>query len=237
MEKIYLLQIDKADFVKTRWLFNWDESKAPAENIPGALGELEALKDLRQQGVVDLLDERNEANPTKTKFRELADYQISQTKFYRPDADKAYLWFDWCAWITGLDYEKFAGACRDNGFQPNTGATEAYFSLESFNIPVVAINGMRYKMKMFRSGHRPEEIVLFCLDDKSGKLVTLDDLLDKGILSRPTNLNQVFAKTQFGSRNALSPFVTIRPDRIKVSRQAILSPEQQAKIIAVSSDF
>lgn len=247
LQKIYALKaIDKADFVNTRWLFDWSVDKAPVDNVPIATGELEALKNLELEGVIALIVEVNEAHintfdfdsPPKTRFRGVKDYQISQHKVYKPEKDTAYLGFDWCAWITALDYEKFLIACKNNGFEPSTGVTEGVLSLESLNIPVVTTNGISYRMKPLKSGKAPEEIINYCLTDKPNKIVTVDELIAAGVIERRANLKQVFGKTQFGSKSAaIKPFVTIQPDSIRVLQKAMLNPEQQSKIITVSNNF
>jgi hypothetical protein len=124
--KIYALSKDGASFENTRWLFDWDDNPniAPIDNLVPAIAELDILKRLQVQDIIKLRVEDNPASPNRTKYRDLQDYQISKTTFYKPGLDKAYSYLEWCVWITSLDYPKFLSICQEKGFIPSTGATD-----------------------------------------------------------------------------------------------------------------
>ena len=129
-EKLNQLLSEPADFVMTRWIFDWDDKLPPIKNIESAHQEMEALLKLKNLGCLKLKVKENPVNqlgesatrradigewtisdstpsPGYRKYRSSSDYSISAILFYDPKSDKAWSGYDWAVWLTGFDNDRF----------------------------------------------------------------------------------------------------------------------------------
>lgn len=236
LHKIQALLEDKADFKMTRWLFDWDETKAPVENIPEAQQEHEALNWLRLNHVLELKVEGNFTRPEDSrfprKFHNSDDYWIAEgIKAYDPESDKAWRNYDWCVWITKLELQKFITISRENGYDPKGEGVNARLELENMTTPKIIVNGVEYKFKPLRYDQSPGKILHYCLANKPGVWVKLEDLKEPLKLNDVANLKKVFQGTDFSpKRGALQDFMMLQPKIIKVVPNRFISSETYRQI-------
>lgn len=179
LSKLYRLHLDGANFEMSRWLFDWDSSISPAENI-GINQELSALQRLENQRCIALRVEENPdyAIPDRMlgspdfsdyvfcrdvsgqkiykKFRDISDYMLSQQLSVAPESDSAWEYSNWAVWITSFDYEKFVALCSSIGFDPASAGSPAELSFTSISTPTISMDG---HLNGTRSGKKRNEIL------------------------------------------------------------------------------
>lgn len=227
--KLYKLHRQGADFVNTRWWFDWDDTSSLATNT--CMAELTALTTLGNAGVIAF--SKKSTNGGRLPYGAKSQHLLNQHGVYlTPDGDQASRHFEWAVWLIGFNYEQFMAECKAIGFDPSAVGITAALSFASISTPQVTIDGVSYSLSPLSDSGVPFRIVDYCLTQKPNQPVSLGELKDGLPLSGVSNINQALKNSCFDrNTGVLKGFITSAPHTITVSAATNLSETAKRAII------
>lgn len=233
--KLSSLQRTGADFVRTRWRFSWDEIAPDIINNGACLDELNALTRLQTAGIITI--ERKPTSHGREAYADEGDNLINTVGVFRPSTDDyASRSFNWAVWITGFDYGAFQHFCEEAGITEDDLLLRATVAFESISTPVVTVNRTTYTLPRMSESGKAFLIVEYCLNNRAGQPVGIDELQNQKGLATITNIKQSLRRSYFHPETGLLRcFIQASPTRIIVSANAPLSDEMIHELQAIST--
>lgn len=250
LSKLRSLIEEEADFVMTRWIFEWDDSLSDVDNSLRANKELEALQKLRVYGCINLRIEENPvihlteemvAGPTFKEYRFAYsigttkyyakyggqdDYHIARRSFNDPGCDKAWAHYDEVVFITDINHEAL-NHYEAEYLNPTIKAViEVKYGQVNVNV-----GGIRYNMQQMSNGSKPMALVEY-LAQKPGVRVTKFEVKRIPHLQDINQITEVFENHKlFHKKNGiLKDFVEQSPTDILLKNECSISKETEARI-------
>src|SRR5579884_1032363 len=229
LKKLYELKEAGADFVRTRWYFDWEATDDPSSDYEAdyaATREMAALISLATAGCIRL--ERKPISRGNT-YPDDND-NLLNIGLVRNETDEASKFFDWAAWIKGFNYKTFVVECERTGYHPAADDTNASLLVNELGFIVVTIDGIDYALTQMHDNSNWLTIVKHCLSKQPpDETVTRQEV--KGLLGlqRSINIKELLRNTYFEAENGvLSPFIkALTPGRIVIGSTAKLTDKQK----------
>lgn len=254
LQKIYNLYEDGADFKQTRWIFNWNDVDSNEKNVDSALQEIDSLNYLSSKGIINIKLEENpqfhlrrDMADSKTfqgyreinsgiykKFWKSSDYKISKIKIFNPKADKAWAGFDYAAWITKFDIDKFKLECENRSLFLLNETVKGNLII-SFGTVSVKFGNKSIRLQQLSESSRTQKILEYCKENQ-GRKILAEEIKDKASTSNFKYLTSVLENNKFFNRNngLLKDFIEIDKRSILLRTEAYVSRENYDAIIKSS---
>lgn len=236
-----LLKIDKliseASFENTRWIFDWDTSKAPIHNIDACNAELDVLNSLQNEKIVVL---RSEPTPDISDaygkivkhYREPKDYIISETLSYVPSEDIAGRHYHTAIWLTDFDIDRFRDFCNRQKIDLSNKGILCELVLDSI-VPVLTIGANNYRFTALQDGRTPFKLINAALNkcERQGldSITLQSNELETSFKNK--SLTQILKDSHFKEGGLLAEFIPNRSKHsITFTRKAYLTESKIQKI-------
>lgn len=226
-----------ADFKHSRWIFNWDESLTSSLNRVNILYEHNALRTISASGVVRL-DEKevNKSSVTQDRYNRLIDYKLNSSIYNKPNDDNVINNYSFAVWITYFDYKRFLQQCKIYNVSTNIHNVTAKLRFEHISTPVVTAGRIDYMLSSMALEGKAFRVIEYSYNNPQ-RTISLDELNRNLRIKGTTNLRELLKQTHFSYRNgALKPFLSVKPQSIKLKPRIKLSPGE-LKLIEASSTY